>query len=147
MKIGNKARVKSLDYFTDSETGEPIKRPQKFKNKTGTIIDINLGIFKLEFDKGGIEYFDGRELEFAEPLKTVKVDWVFVSWQRNGKSIFGTEDETKYFTGDFRRGVHFKGNVELDEEEIRRVKEGLENGIRPVFDLHIVEGDRRKNRR
>jgi hypothetical protein len=148
MKIGNRVKITNLDYFRDAETQEPIKRNKKLVNSEGHIVDINLGVFKVEFEDGEMEYFDGRELLLAETLKTVEVNLAFVSWQKNGKSIYGTEDETRFFTGDFRRGSIFKGCVELDEEEIARVVEGEKEGIRAVFDLFIKEeGDRRKNRR
>ncbi len=148
MKLGNRVKITNLDYFADGETGEPIKRNKKLVNSIGTIVDINLGVFKVEFDSGEVEYFDGRELMLSETLKTVEANLSFVSWQKNGKSIYGTEDETKFFVGDFRRGSVFKGTIELDEEEIARVKEGEKEGIRAVFDLFIKEEtDRRKNRR
>jgi hypothetical protein len=148
MKIGNRVKIKNLDYFRDAETQEQIKRNKKLIDAEGAIIDINLGVFKVEFEDGEFEYFDGRELELAERLKTVEVDLSFVSWQKNGKSIYGTEEETKFFVGDFRRGSIFKGCIELDEEEIERVMAGEKEGIRAVFDLYIrEEGDRRKNRR
>lgn len=148
MKLGNRVKIKNLDYFRNAETQESIKRNKKLVDMEGSIIDINLGVFKVEFEDGEFEYFDGRELELAEKLKTVEVDLSFVSWQKNGKSIYGSEDETKFFVGDFRRGSIFKGCIELDEEEIQRVMEGEKEGIRAVFDLFIrEEGDRRKNRR
>lgn len=148
MKIGNRVKITNLDYFADGETKEPIKRNKKLVNCEGHIIDINLGIFKVEFEDGEVEYFDGRELALSETLKTVEVNLSFVSWQKNGKSIYGTDDETRFFVGDFRRGSIFKGCIELDEEEISRVIEGEKEGIRAVFDIFIKpETDRRKNRR
>jgi hypothetical protein len=148
MKVGNRVKIINLDYWRDSETNEPIKRNKKLVNSEGNIVDINLGIFKVEFEDGEVEYFDGRELMLAETLKTVEVNLSFVSWQKNGKSIYGTEDETKFFVGDFRRGSVFKGTIELDAEEIQRVKEGEKEGIRAVFDIFIKDdADRRKNRR
>jgi hypothetical protein len=148
MKIGNKVKITNLDYFRDGETQEPIKRNKKLVNCEGHIVDINLGIFKVEFDDGDVEYFDGRELLLSETLKTIEVNLSFVSWQKNGKSIYGTEDETRYFVGDFRRGSIFKGTIELDEEEIDRVRAGEKEGIKAVFDIFIKdEEDRRKNRR
>jgi len=148
MKIGNRVKVTNLDYFRDSETKDAIKRNKKLVNSIGHIVDINLGIFKVEFEDGEVEYFDGRELMLSETLKTVEVNLSFVSWQKNGKSIYGTDDETRFFVGDFRRGSIFKGCIELDDEEISRVKEGEKEGIRAVFDIFVKdEDDRRKNRR
>ena len=148
MKIGNRVKITNLDYFRDAETKEPVKRNKKLVNSEGQIVDINFGIFKVEFDDGDVEYFDGRELMLAETLKTVEVNLSFVSWQKNGKSIYGTEDETKYFVGDFRRGSIFKGCIELDDEEIERVRAAEKEGIKAVFDIFIKdEDDRRKNRR
>ncbi len=148
MKVGNRVRVKNLDYFLDSITKEVVKRDKKLIGMEGHIRDINLGVFKVEFDDGKIEYFDGRELELAERLKVVDVDMSFVSWQKGGKSIYGTEAEERYFVGDFRRGCVFKGTIELDDEEIERMKEAEKEGIRAVFDVFVrAEGDRRKNRR
>jgi hypothetical protein len=148
MKIGNRVRVKNLDYFSDSITQEVVKRDKKLIGTEGNIRDINLGIFKVEFDDGKVEYFDGRELELAERLKIVDVDMSFVSWQKGGKSIYGTDAEERYFVGDFRRGCVFKGTIELDDEEIERMKSAEKEGIRAVFDVFVkAEGDRRKNRR
>jgi hypothetical protein len=148
MKLGNKVKITNLDYFRDGETKEAIKRNKKLVNAEGRIVDINLGIFKVEFEDGEVEYFDGRELMLSETLKTFEVNLSFVSWQKNGKSIYGTEDETRFFVGDFRRGSIFKGTIELDEEEMDRVKEGEKEGIKAVFDIFIKgEEDRRKNRR
>jgi len=148
MKIGNRVRVKNLDYFRDSITQEVVKRDKKLIETEGNIRDINLGIFKVEFDDGKVEYFDGRELELAEKLKIVDIDMSFVSWQKGGKSIYGTEAEERYFVGDFRRGCVFKGTIELDDEEIERMKSAEKEGIRAVFDVFVrAEGDRRKNRR
>ncbi|MBP7792504.1 MAG: hypothetical protein KA120_05515 [Candidatus Goldbacteria bacterium] len=148
MKIGNRVRVKNLDYFRDSVTQEVVKRDKKLIETEGYIRDINLGIFKVEFDDGKVEYFDGRELELAEKLKIVDIDMSFVSWQKGGKSIYGTEAEERYFVGDFRRGCVFKGTIELDDEEIERMKSAEKEGIRAVFDVFVrAEGDRRKNRR
>lgn len=153
MKVGNRVRVKNLDFFRDSVTKEVIKRDKRLIGAEGYIRDINLGVFKVEFEDGTIEYFDGRELELAEKLKVVDVDMSFVSWQKNGKSIYGTEAEERYFVGDFRRGCIFKGTIELDDEEIERMKQAEKEGIRAVFDVFVrsegdkSEGDRRKNRR
>jgi hypothetical protein len=148
MKLGNKVRITNLDYFVDGETKEAIKRNKKLVNCEGHIVDINLGIFKVEFEDGDVEYFDGRELMLSETLKTYEINLSFVSWQKNGKSIYGTEDETRFFVGDFRRGSIFKGTIELDEEEMDRVKEGAKEGVKAVFDIFIKgEDDRRKNRR
>lgn len=148
MKVGNRVKIKNLDYFRNSITKEIIKRDKKLIGTEGYIRDINLGIFKVEFDDGQVEYFDGRELELAERLKVVDVDMSFVSWQKGGKSIYGTEAEEKYFVGDFRRGCVFKGTIELDDEEIERMKDAEAEGIRAVFDVFVrTEGDRRKNRR
>ena len=79
MKKGNNVKVISLDYLTDSETEELIKRPKKFIGKQGKIKDIHLGVFKVEFENEEQEFFDGSELEVAESLKPYKVDMVFVS--------------------------------------------------------------------
>lgn len=148
MKIGNTVKITNLDYFRDAETKEPIKRNKKLVNSEGQIVDINLGIFKVEFEDGDLEYFDGRELMLAETLKTFEVNLSFVSWQKNGKSIYGTEDETRFFVGDFRRGSIFKGTIELDEEEMDRVRAAEKEGIKAVFDIFIKgEEDRRHNRR
>ncbi|MCX8093100.1 MAG: hypothetical protein N3E50_02920 [Candidatus Goldbacteria bacterium] len=148
MKVGNRVRVKNLDYFRDSITKEIVKRDKKLIGAEGHIRDINLGIFKVEFEDGQIEYFDGRELELAERLKVVDVDMSFVSWQKGGKSIYGTEAEERYFVGDFRRGCVFKGTIELDDEEIERMKQAEKEGIRAVFDVFVRDpDDRRKNRR
>ncbi len=142
MKQGQRVKIINLDYYRDTKTKEQIKRDKKLVGKEGIIDDIYLGVFKVVFEDGEVEKFDGRELEFAEKLVCQQVDLVFVSWQKSGKTVFGTEDEFKLFAGDFRRGVHFKGSIELDEEEIRRIQEAGEKGVRPVFDLYVLESDK-----
>ena len=147
MRVGNKVKIRNLDFFKDSETGKPIKRAKKLVGKEGEIIDINLGIFKVEFEGGDIEYFDGREIDLCERLKSVRADFAFVTWQKDGRSVYDTKDGEQFFRGDFHRGTRFKGTIELDNEEIKRIQEAEEKGIKPSFDLFIIEGDRRKRRR
>ena len=147
MKIGNRVKVRTMEFFKDSESGKPIKRPKKLLGKEGEIIDINLGIFKVEFESGEVEYFDGREIDICERLKSVRADFAFVTWQKDGRSVYDTKEGEQFFAGDFHRGTRFKGTIELDSEEIARIQEAEEKGIKPSFDLFIVEGDRRKRRR
>ena len=147
MKVGNKVKIRNTDFFKDSESGKPIKRSKKLIGTEGEIIDINLGIFKVEFDDGEIEYFDGREIDICERLKSIRADFAFVTWQKDGKSVYDTKEGESFFVGDFHRGTRFKGTIELDNEELKRVEEAEEKGIKPSFDLFVMEGDRRKRRR
>lgn len=50
MKVGDRVRVKNLDFWKNNE-GEVIKRQKKLIDGVGKVIDINLGIFKVEFRK------------------------------------------------------------------------------------------------
>jgi len=143
MKEGHRVTVTSLDFF---KSNVPEARSRKLLGKQGIVKDIYLGLFRVEID-GEIYNFDGRELEPADKLLKKKVDLCFVSWQKNGKSVYGTKDEPWLFDGDFHRGVSFKASIELTEEEILRIQKAAEKEIYPVFDLKIIKNDRRVNRR
>ncbi len=146
MKVGDRVRVKTLDIWKSEEDGA--KRPKKLLDKTGKIIDINLGIFKVDFGDNLVDYFDGRELELTDVYVKQPVDLLFVSWQQKGKSVYDKEGFDWLFTGDLHRGVVFKASMELGEEEVERIKRAEKLGIRPVFDLVVREDeDKRKNRR
>ena len=149
MKVGDRVRVKNLDYWKNNQ-GETLKRPKKLLEQVGKVIDINLGIFKVEFPEldNAFDYFDGRELELFDIYCKQTVDLVFVSWQQKGKSVYDKEGFDWLFTGDLHRGVIFKASMELGDEEVERIKRAEKEGIKPVFDLIIrPEDDRRKNRR
>ena len=143
MKIGQRVTVKNLD-FMDSE--DSLKRPKSLIGKEGTISDVYLGVFKVDVD-GKIISFDGRELQLDEHVTVVKAEWVFVSWQKNGKSVYNTKEGDPLFIGDFHHGTGFKGEIELTDEEIFRINEAAKKGIAPVFDLRIEKGEKRSNRR
>jgi len=145
MKVGHAVRITNLSYFNDPNAK---KRNKSLVGKEGKIVSITLGIFKVQFDNGEVDFFDGRELEFAEKLEPRNIDLVFVSWQKDGKSVYDTEEGDKLFIGDFHHGTVFKGTLELDEEEASRVKQAWKMGIHPVFDIRIRDDeDKRKNRR
>lgn len=148
MKVGDRVRVKNLDFWKNNQ-GEVIKRSKKLVEGVGKVIDINLGIFKVEFPdiENAVEYFDGRELEMFDTYEKQQVDLVFVSWQQKGKSVYNKDEYEWLFTGDLHRGVVFKAIMELGEEEVDRIKRAEKEGIKPVFDLVIQDADRRKNRR
>lgn len=148
MKVGDRVRVKNLDYWKNNQ-GEVIKRSKKLIDGVGKVIDINLGIFKVEFPEidNAVEYFDGRELQMFDTYEKQQVDLVFVSWQQKGKSVYNKDEYEWLFTGDLHRGVVFKAIMELGEEEVDRIKRAEKEGIKPVFDLVIQDADRRKNRR
>jgi hypothetical protein len=146
MKVGDRVRVKNLDFWKTEEDGA--KRPKKLIEKVGKIIDINLGIFKVDFGESLFDYFDGRELELTDIYCKQAIDLLFVSWQQKGKSVYDKDDYAWLFTGDLHRGVVFKATMELGEEEIERIKKAEKLGIRPVFDMVVRDDDdRRKNRR
>ncbi len=145
MKIGHAVKITNLDYFNDPNAK---KRSKSLVGKVGKIVNITLGVFKVQFDDGEVDFFDGRELEFAEKLEPRAIDLVFVSWQKEGKSVYDTEEGDKLFIGDFHHGTIFKGTIELDEEETSRIKQAWKAGIHPVFDIRVrEEDDKRKNRR
>jgi|GEM_PF-1675563 hypothetical protein len=148
MKVGDRVRVKNLDFWKNNQ-GEVIKRSKKLIDGVGKVIDINLGIFKVEFPEidNAVEYFDGRELQMFDTYEKQQVDLVFVSWQQKGKSVYNKDEYEWLFTGDLHRGVVFKAIMELGEEEVDRIKRAEKEGIKPVFDLVIQDADRRKNRR
>jgi hypothetical protein len=149
MKVGDRVTVKNLDFWKSNQ-GETIKRPKKLVDMKGKIIDINLGIFKVEFpeDNDSFDYFDGRELELTDTFSKQNVDLVFVSWQQNGKSVY---DKAGFnfdwlFTGDLHRGVVFKASMELGDEEVERMKRAEKEGIKPVFDLRISDDQEKKKK-
>jgi hypothetical protein len=149
MKVGDRVTVKNLDFWKSNQ-GETIKRPKKLIDMKGKIIDINLGIFKVEFpeDNDSFDYFDGRELELTDTFSKQNVDLVFVSWQQNGKSVY---DKAGFnfdwlFTGDLHRGVVFKASMELGDEEVERMKRAEKEGIKPVFDLRISDDQEKKKK-
>jgi len=134
MKKGQKIRVKSLEFYE----GEDDKRPKSILGKEGFIKDIYLGIFTIDID--GKEYkADGREIEIAETIRKQKAEFVFVSWQKNGKSVYNTKEGDPLFIGDFHHGTAFKGMIELTDEEILRINEAYAKGIVPVFDLRVTD--------
>jgi hypothetical protein len=146
MKVGDRVTVKNLDFWNTEE--DAIKRPKKLLNKTGKIIDINLGIFKVDFGDSLFDYFDGRELEQTDTYVRQQVDLKFVSWQHKGKSVYDEDEYAWLFTGDLHRGVLFTAAMELGEEEIERIKRAEKMDIKPVFDLVIKEDDeKRKNKK
>ncbi len=147
MKVGHRVKIINLDHYVDRQTRVPVKRPKKYIGMEGIIKDIYMGVFKIELDDGTIDYFDGREIEFAGRLKERKVRWVFVSWQKHGKSVYDSEEGEQLFVGDLRRGVEFTGSIELDDEEVQRIQEASKKGIRPVFDLFIFEGEEKRKQR
>ncbi len=148
MKVGHRVKIINLDYYIDRQTREAVKRPKKYIGMEGIIKDIYMGVFKIELEDGTVDYFDGREIEFAGRLKERKARWVFVSWQKHGKSVYDSEEGEQLFVGDLRRGVEFTGSIELDDEEVQRIQDAAKKGIRPVFDLFIFEGEeKRKHRR
>lgn len=147
MKVGDRVRVKNLDFWKSNE-GEIIKRPKKLLEQVGKVIDINLGIFKVEFAElqNIFDYFDGRELVLFDTFCKHNVELVFVSWQQKGKSVYDKEGFDWLFTGDMHRGVQFKAVMEFGDEEVERIKRAEKEGIKPVFDLVIRdEEDKRKN--
>ncbi|MCE5300602.1 MAG: hypothetical protein LLG37_07000 [Spirochaetia bacterium] len=143
MKVGDRVRILNLDYWK-TNYGDTIKRNKKLIGMDGKIIDINLGIFKVQFEDESTEYFDGRELEIFDIYKSTKVDLVFVSWQQKGKSVYRSDEFEWLFTGDMHRGVVFGATMELGEEEVERIKKAEGMGIKPVFDLVINSDESRK---
>jgi hypothetical protein len=142
VKVGQTVRIINLDYF-DSENDQ--KRSKKFIGMEGVIKDIYLGVNKIEID-GTVYNFDGRELELAEKISLVKADFVFVSWQKAGKSVYNTKEGDPLFVGDFHHGTSFKGEIELTSEEALRVTEAAAKGVTPVFDLRLIQDDKKSKK-
>ena len=47
----------------------------------------------------------------------MKVRLVFQDWQRNGQSIYATEEGVRLAMGDFHSGSTFDATIEVDEEQ------------------------------
>ena len=68
-----------------------------------------------------------------------KVEMVFLDWQREGKSIYATEEGIKLSSGDFHSGTTFPGVLFLNREQYEDLKEAWASGARPCFWLHPPE--------
>ena len=69
----------------------------------------------------------------------MEIKLVFNDWQRNLKSIYNTEEGVKLSSGDFHSGTTFKATIALDEEHEQVLREALEAGAYPVFDVTMRE--------
>ena len=64
----------------------------------------------------------------------VEIELVFEDWQnREGKSIYYTEEGVTLTCGDFHHGTVFDGEIELDESSAADLRDALDAGFRPVF--------------
>lgn len=63
----------------------------------------------------------------------VDIKLVFEDWQKNGVSVYQTEEGASLSYGDFHGGTTFRGKIRLDKEELDELKKALEKGFTPIF--------------
>ena len=67
------------------------------------------------------------------------VDLVFDDWQRNGKSIYATEEGLSLSTRDMHSGTTFHGVIRLSRDELQDLLDASEAGAHPTMRV-IVRG-------
>lgn len=64
----------------------------------------------------------------------MKVNLVFLDWNKRGQSIYATEEGVKLSAGLFHSGTTFKGEIFLDDEEdAEELILALNAGLQPCF--------------
>jgi len=63
----------------------------------------------------------------------MRIKLIFSDWQKNGKSVYNTEDGIALSCGDFHSGSTFDGKIVVDTEQERELDKALKTGYRPVF--------------
>ena len=66
----------------------------------------------------------------------MKIKLAFFDWQKNGKSIYGTEKGVELSIGDFHSGTTFDGTLELDAESEAELQRAFDAGCDPVFIIY-----------
>lgn len=71
----------------------------------------------------------------------MKVMFVFDDWRnREGKSIYQTEEGIKLSAGDFHSGTIFNGEIWLDEEQMEDLLNAIKvHKARPIFEICLNE--------
>ena len=64
----------------------------------------------------------------------MKIKLVFHDWQRQGKSIYDTPECVELLSlGPFHSGTTFEGEIVLDDEDARDLRDSMKTGAEPVF--------------
>lgn len=58
---------------------------------------------------------------------------VFCDWEKEGKSIYSTEEGIELSSGSFHSGTTFNGTISLDEEEKEELERAIKSGATPKF--------------
>ena len=70
----------------------------------------------------------------------MKVKLVFTDWlDRDGKSVYSTDEGIELSSGNFHSGTTFPGMVELDGENTEHIVSAARGGYRPVFMMIVAE--------
>ena len=65
--------------------------------------------------------------------RSMKIKLVFNDWRKEGKSIYCTQEGIDLSMHDFHSGSTFDGEIILDEQQERELKEALNKGYQPIF--------------
>lgn len=76
----------------------------------------------------------------------MKIKLVFDDWRDGptGKSLYSTPAGIQLSMGDFHSGTTFDGEIDLDIEQEKDIKESMELGAVPVFRLYLPKEDDKK---
>ena len=63
----------------------------------------------------------------------VRVILAFEDWQKDGQSIYYTEEGIVLTSGDFHSGTCFDAEIKLTKDNVAELKKAIDNGCLPVF--------------
>lgn len=63
----------------------------------------------------------------------MKIELVFLDWQKGGKSVYNTKKGVELSTGQFHSGTTFDGSIALDQEDAKELAGALKEGYHPCF--------------
>lgn len=75
----------------------------------------------------------------------MKIKLVFDDWQKDGKSVYNTEEAYELSLGNFHSGTTFKATIDLDKWEEKEIKEAIKSGYTPTF-LVVEDNDDKENK-
>lgn len=65
----------------------------------------------------------------------MKIKLVFEDWQKDGESVYSSEDGIELSLGSFHSGTTFEGNINLEKNEAIELVNAMRKGYTPVFYL------------
>ena len=65
--------------------------------------------------------------------KTVKLEFVFDDWRKQGVSVYNTEEGIELSLWSFHSGTTFRGEITLDPDEAKELNRAMARGFQPVF--------------